>query len=139
MGISWRKHPVTLPVQQIHLKRMCPDSRGGISRNRLFWTTDLVPSPMSQSYTACLSYKIGGRPRVSITSPPLELPEARHEVHVFKDNSLCLYYKDEWDSEMFLADTVIPWTSEWLLHYEIWRATGKWCGGGIHPRHKKIE
>jgi hypothetical protein len=35
---------------------------------------------------------------------------------------------------MLLGDTILPWTAEWLLHYEIWRATEKWMGGGIHPQ-----
>ena len=45
---------------------------------------------------------------------------------------------------MNIAETIIPWASEWLLHYEIWLATGEWQGGGIHPdiskkrnKHKK--
>ena len=31
---------------------------------------------------------------------------------------------------MSVVNTIIPWTSEWLLHYELWHATGKWLGGG---------
>lgn len=34
---------------------------------------------------------------------------------------------------MHLWETVIPWTSEWLLHYEVWLATGDWHGRGEHP------
>lgn len=30
-----------------------------------------------------------------------------------------------------ISDTIIPWTSEWLLHYEYWVLTGIWQGGGI--------
>jgi hypothetical protein len=43
---------------------------------------------------------------------------------------------------MPIIDTIIPWTSEWLLHYECWLATGKWHGGGIHHEteiEKQIE
>lgn len=29
---------------------------------------------------------------------------------------------------MSIADTIVPWTSLWLHHYEIWLATGIWCG-----------
>ena len=31
---------------------------------------------------------------------------------------------------MLIADTIVPWTCEWLVHYEIWFATGEWHGGG---------
>lgn len=50
--------------------------------------------------------------------------------------SLGLYYPParEWRQSMLLAGTILPWTSEWLLHYETWLATGVWTGGGIHPR-----
>jgi hypothetical protein len=29
---------------------------------------------------------------------------------------------------MSIADTIVPWVSMWLMHYEIWLATGVWCG-----------
>lgn len=31
---------------------------------------------------------------------------------------------------MLIANTIVPWTSEWLFYYEIWLATGQWHGGG---------
>jgi hypothetical protein len=34
---------------------------------------------------------------------------------------------------MSIADTVLPWTTEWLYHYEIWLITGEWTGGGDWP------
>ena len=51
-----------------------------------------------------------------------------------RNKSVTDYYKraKEWDKTKFIAETIIPWTSEWLLHYEIWVATGTWHGGGIH-------
>ena len=47
---------------------------------------------------------------------------------------LCLYYPKygEWKNYMYIADTIIPWTIEWLYYYEMWRITGEWLGGGIH-------
>ncbi|AOY73993.1 hypothetical protein ARZXY2_4494 (plasmid) [Arthrobacter sp. ZXY-2] len=29
---------------------------------------------------------------------------------------------------MLLVDTTLPWASEWLLHYEVWKGTGIWFG-----------
>lgn len=54
---------------------------------------------------------------------------------MYGQKTLCLYRpsKNEWDSPMSLADTVLPWTSLWLFYYEIWLATGEWLGGGEHP------
>jgi hypothetical protein len=34
---------------------------------------------------------------------------------------------------MSIADTIVPWTAEWLVHYEIWLMTGEWYGGGDCP------
>jgi hypothetical protein len=39
----------------------------------------------------------------------------------------------EWTVGMSIANTIVPWTSEWLAHYEIWLATGDWQGGGEWP------
>jgi len=32
-----------------------------------------------------------------------------------------------------VATTIVPWTSLWLRHYEVWHVTGEWWGGGEHP------
>ena len=34
---------------------------------------------------------------------------------------------------MSIADTIVPWTAEWLVYYEIWLMTGEWYGGGDWP------
>ena len=47
---------------------------------------------------------------------------------------LCLHHPptDGFDPRhQSAADTVIPWTIEWLVCYEGWLATGKWIGGGV--------
>lgn len=54
--------------------------------------------------------------------------------HIYPGNELCLYYPGEWHDDMLLATTVIPWTAEWLMHYELWLVTGHWSGGGHTPR-----
>lgn len=59
--------------------------------------------------------------------------------HVYSANDLCLYIGDEWNDTMIVADTLIPWTSEWRFFYETWHATGDRLGGGAHPdrRHTR--
>lgn len=48
---------------------------------------------------------------------------------------LCLYDPDagEWSARDLIADTIVPWTIDWLACYEGWLATGRWAGGGRHP------
>ncbi len=61
----------------------------------------------------------------------------RHIDHMYSQENceLCLYlpWAGEWTPAMALANTVLPWACEWLLHFEAWLFTGVWGGGGIHP------
>jgi hypothetical protein len=43
---------------------------------------------------------------------------------------LCLYWPDgeQFNAGMYLAETILPWASEWLTYYELWQATGEWAG-----------
>lgn len=50
--------------------------------------------------------------------------------HVYENDRLCLYTPGEWYPTMWLSQTILPWTSEWLFHYEVWRTTDRWVGGG---------
>jgi hypothetical protein len=83
-----------------------------------------------------LSPRIGLDPRGS-GEPP---------THIYRDDDgdgfrLCLYdpRKDEWSPERLIADTVLPWASEWLFYYEGWLVTGEWTGGGTHPTLRESE
>jgi hypothetical protein len=49
---------------------------------------------------------------------------------VYSGDRLCLYSPGEWSGDMFIAKTTIPWAGEWLFHYELWKATDQWDGGG---------
>lgn len=82
---------------------------------------------------------------VTLVAPELELTSAlapeEPTPHLYWNREkptksrLCLFdpATQEWTSEKALADTVIPWTIDWLASYEGWRATGAWTGGGRHP------
>ena len=43
---------------------------------------------------------------------------------------LCLFYpkEREWAEHMLMAESIVPWTVEWLFYYEIWHVTGAWGG-----------
>ena len=51
---------------------------------------------------------------------------------------LCLYDPKErlWTPEEYIADTIIPWTIDWLFFFEGWLDTGTWEGGGRHPERR---
>lgn len=128
------KAVVSLGVQGLRLEGLLRGSHFQVHRSRLTWIGHLQPSPLSVNYEVGLEYRLPKRPQVQLLSPELQRRNGKRPPHLFTDDCLCLYYYParEWHAGMMLADTVIPWTSEWLLHYELWLATGVWSGGGIH-------
>jgi len=124
-----------LAVQLCHLQSVFPNSFSRIRNHcELEWRGHLQPTPMSTNYVVGLNYRVGKRPRVEVLEPELKLPERRSEIHMFQDESLCLYFMDEWTEDMVIAKTIIPWSCEWLVHYELWGVTGQWLGGNSPVR-----
>jgi len=131
---------LNLAVQLGHLQASFPDSHCRIVGHcELEWSGAIRPSAFSESYFIGLRYRIGKRPIIEVLEPELKTPKLKSEIHMFYDGSLCLYFKDEWTAEMNIAKTILPWTAEWLLHYELWLVTGEWLGGGIHLNEGRFE
>lgn len=141
-----RKSRISLIYQEKVLKSYFPNSV--IHRNReeeFTWVHFIKPSHLSNSYKIKLRYKRNKGVKVYVLEPkPLKLAEGKTKLpHVYSTpkQQLCLYYpKDqEWDVSMYYAKTIVPWASEWLLHYELWLATGEWLGGGIEHNEDEIN
>lgn len=99
----------------------------------------LRPTSRSAEYKFSLDYKIGFRPKVKILEPKLIESSSGEKIpHIYSKSEPCLYYKNDFNSSMPIATTIIPWLSLWLYFYEDWHITGKWNGGGItHPTNNK--
>lgn len=100
------------------------------------WTGDLQPTALSDTYKIQVRYVLGFNPKIRVLSPALRTVSDEERIpHRYPDGSLCLYQPayGEWSSQRFISDTIIPWASLWLAHYEYWLSTGKWHGGGEHP------
>jgi hypothetical protein len=122
---------VNLARQLAAIAVVLPDARGTIRRGELTCVVQLQPTPASPTNNVRLAYRHGRHPEVTVTEPPLDLhPRATKLPHVYDGDVLCLYYPGEWSEDMLLAHTVLPWTTEWLLHYELWLITEMWTGGG---------
>jgi hypothetical protein len=122
---------VNLGLQMARIKAVLPEAEVTVRRGELVCIAFLQPNAMCRRYTARIVYRHRHRPRVTIIDPPLELaPGAEALPHVYEDGELCLYLPGEWQESRLLADTILPWTSEWLLHYEWWLVTGHWSGSG---------
>lgn len=125
--------------QMIALKASYPSAVCEIRKNTLWWYGEIQPTPLSRVYKVLMTYKFREMPCVWIIGNELkglDNPEFPHKYKKDEKNQMvkiCLYRYKEFSSTKFLARTIIPWAVEWLYFYEIWLATGEWCGGGEHP------
>jgi tRNA U34 2-thiouridine synthase MnmA/TrmU len=125
-----RGRKLTVTQQAVRLKLQFPDEQApAVKADRLIWRVTLQPTPMSVRYSVQVRYQHKRRPNVTVLAPTLESRADEPLPHVYPGNGLCLYYDDEFvGTENFIADTIIPWTSEWLYFYETWMTTGVWLG-----------
>jgi hypothetical protein len=124
--------PKSLTLQVLWLRKRFPDARCCVIRNKLTFEADLKPSPTSDIYRVRLTYALGRRPKPVIVSPELRPTDGCQVPHTYDGQELCLHVKGEWKPEELLADTIVPWISEWIVNYETWVFTGDWLGGGTH-------
>lgn len=108
-----------------------------IDRNGLTCIGKVRPSEYSINYIYKVKFTVGKKPKVFAISPKIEYHE---EIHMYpQDHSLCLYYPGDfsWTASSHLYDTIIPWTHEWFLFYELHQVYGIW----MHPAvsHKYIK
>ncbi|TWD47054.1 hypothetical protein FB478_11410 [Arthrobacter sp. AG367] len=121
---------LNLGQQALALKSVYPDSSVRIGPNRLVWRGRLKPAALSREYTIEISLRVGQTPVVNVVHPLLEPDTQGLLPHIWDDGSLCLNMAGQWSSRMLLVDTTLPWASEWLLHYEMWKGVGLWLGDG---------
>lgn len=103
------------------------------------WYGNFQPTPITDIYKVRIHYHIDDTPDVKVLFPKLERRASGESIpHLYSRNRLCLYKPGtgQWDTRMFLAETIVPWTSLWLYYYEMWHNTGEWLGGGEHPPEK---
>ena len=124
-----------------------------VERSRSFACWEGPLRPLSQSYRVRISLQRQRRKgqgedvlqsRIQVLDPLLRRREEgpRREIpHVYRNTEdperphLCLFdpENNEWHAGCVVADTIVPWTIDWLASYEGWLATGRWAGGGRHP------
>jgi hypothetical protein len=125
---------IRTPAQQLFgLAQLPVTTTVAIKCGRLRWEGRLQPTPRSDTYAVRIEYASQSHPEVTIIAPRLEVPKGVFLPHTFTRDRLCLYWRGQWDGSMSIARTIVPWTSEWLLYYELWQFTGTWLGGGHEP------
>jgi hypothetical protein len=126
--------------QSLRLMRDFPSFRRIRRGNPYIWEGTLKPETISATYKIRITCHHGRRPLVDVIDPPLVPREEGGPVpHTFRPGRICLHLTEEWDGTKFISQTIVPWASLWLLHYEFWKADGKWLGGGHEPADSDEE
>lgn len=128
--------------QGAQIRALFPDFQVSFPDGQMVAHGLIQPTPRSVSYRVRIAYRGGDRPHVHVLAPELVRRAADETIpHVFPGNELCLYLTraGEWSAKLSIARTIIPWTSEWLFHYEMWHLTGEWAGGGVHGNKPSDE
>jgi len=124
-----------------------PQGQATLKAGILRWTGEVQPSEISRLYLVDLRCAPRRLPSVFVRRPRLAVDADGHLPHINHNGSLCLHEPGQWSPGDPIAKTILPWTCEWLLHYEFWLATGEWSGSdGNHtgligrpatpPRHR---
>jgi hypothetical protein len=126
-----RASRVSLNREVLALSRRFPQSSVRRAGRALTWRGNLRPSVTSRTYLVEVKYRLGGEPVTRViqrleTRPGLSLPHVWNHAR----QVLCLHERRDWRPGMLLADSIVPWASEWLFFYEFWLVTGNWDGGG---------
>jgi hypothetical protein len=129
--VTARGEPVLTAAQQAFcLRASFPSGVLTLRCNCLSWCGIVRPTVLSEDYHVLVTYAVGHFPVVRVLSPALLTRDEGRLPHYFREGSLCLHERHEWGPSMRLVDTTLPWTVEWLAHYELWQATGRWYGDG---------
>lgn len=146
---SYEPHQ-SLEQQALELERLnLPGARlTRVQGKELRYCFEISPSEYSPLYKCLLIVPRSSKsPQMYVIKPDLVvLAEGKRPPHIYgyEDGKtrLCLWWpkQREWQRGMEFIETYIAWTTEWLWHYEYWRSTGEWAGGGAHPtpRDQKV-
>ena len=92
--------------------------------NRLSCKGKITPSEDCDQYLVRIRYDYEKVPRVEIIEPYIE-PSSK--IHIYGCGALCLYdpLQIPWRRSHNVHETIIPWTAEWLVYYELYLVCGK--------------
>lgn len=141
----FRQGTIDVHQQGTFVERLWPGFEYSICEGQLTCQGRVRPSSISPDYEVRVEYRAPDHPKVHIDNPPLSrrpeepkepIPHTHLEFRPGEERP-CLYF-EKWHPSRYIAFTILPWTCEWLTHYEIWHQTGVWTGGGIeHQREKR--
>lgn len=129
MATTARVRRLTTAQQALGLRSVFPEAKLRLGQRDLTWIGELSPSELSEPYTTKIDYQLGQYPTVRILEPPIT-DAGKFVPHTYNNGTLCVHDNRQWQPSMLIVDTFLPWTVEWLWHWEIFQATGEWFGDG---------
>ncbi len=133
----FRRNTLTFGQQVCSMAGLFPAYKARLGKDRVSFTAEISPFGCAETYLVRIDYKMRTRPSIRVLKPPLCSISAGTPIpHMFSDGSLCLHIPGQWQSDMTIAEYIVPWIAEWLLYYEVWLATGEWLGGGAEHERK---
>lgn len=78
-----------------------------------------------------IEYKGRHEPKAWIISPQIDNPQ-----HIYpKEKNLCLFdpRTDEWNDNMNIFNTFVPWCQQWIIFQRLYEQTGQWMHPERHP------
>ncbi len=131
---DWQK----LTVEKNLIERRYPCFRcNPVNRktDSLICTGYIQPTEYSTHYKIRLVYPVWRIPKVYIVEPKVKQSV---DIHIYPQGHLCLYHPKEtpWKDSHHISHTIIPWTAEWLVFYELYQINGGiWLGKSFHHTH----
>jgi hypothetical protein len=116
-------------VQKYLIEKHFPCFRCRLHKGILTCVGDITPSEHCNTYRIEIRLNRGDVPMVRILEPRIP-SEIYRRVHIYRNGTLCLFDPRErpWSNRDNLHETVIPWTAEWLVYYELFLISGEWHG-----------
>jgi hypothetical protein len=123
-------------MEQVNsIKCKFPDFKIVHDPSHLKINANIRPTSRSVEYEVEIRYKLTQYPKIWVLNRALKKNAADEDIpHMYEQERLCLFqprYREFRFSD-YISETIIPWISLWLYHYENWHMTGKWEGGGEH-------
>ncbi|QQX76487.1 MULTISPECIES: nucleotidyltransferase [Aequorivita] len=120
-------------IQKEYVDKNFPWLQTVVKDGKLLGKGKIKPKGCKKEYEILVSYDIndtGRKERVFILND--SKIKFGTTPHLYPGNSLCLYYPKDLPQHLELNFVdIIPWISEWLVMYELWKKYGIWLANEI--------
>ena len=142
-----KPQPITIANQMLRIQQLYNGiiEELTVVKSELRCVIRIQPSQHSDTYRIKITYKISeASPNAWLLTPDMKTYEGKPPHHVYGMDEhghykLCVhYFKDKnWNKQVFIAESFIPWICTWLNTYEYWLITGEWHYDEAFPRKNK--